>query len=105
MSVNVHIYGVRDPDGKLGDMIQLMEQCDKLEIPYPDKLKEYFKGTEALDMGTSDLAIKAATEVSLGKWGLNIEGLVDGDVEYGDGMIVDLSKLPEDIKRLRISMS
>ena|GEM_PF-4722149 len=99
MSVSTHIVGQRNRGGKLGDMLDLKELCDKLQIHYPPELMEYFKGTAALASTSRESALQMATEVDL-----DIEGLAAGSVEYGDGAVIDLTKLPDDIKRLRIYM-
>lgn len=104
MSVSININGIREPDTKMRDMVELMKQCDKLGIPYPQELEDYFAGTEALDMELPEDAIEAATEVSL-QYGLGITDLVEGIVEYGDGAVINLSLLPDDIKKIRIYMS
>lgn len=103
MSVSVYICGVREADGKLGQMVDLKLLCDQNNMSYPPELVEYFEGTEALDLATRDDAIDAATETNL-RYDLNIDGLTTGDVEYGRGMLVDLAKLPSDITKLRIYM-
>ena len=98
--------GVRDPDGKLGEMMDLKEQCNKLNADYPQQLVDYFDGTDVLDSGGDrDYLVRMATEVGLKYGGLKIDGLVEGDVEYGDGMTIDLPKLPDDIKKLRVYMA
>lgn len=107
MGASVFISGVREPDGKLGDMLDLLEQCDKLGVKYPPELVDYFKGTEVLEMKYDrEAAIQTATEFDLEYGPLaKINGLVEGNVEYGDGATIDLTKLPDDIKKLRIYMS
>ena len=100
---SVSVVGQRDPDGKLADMVALKELCQKNSVTYPDELKEYFKGTDALEMKDAEGTIREATEVGLNE--LKIDGLLDGDVEYGCNMIVDLTKLPDDIKKIRIYVS
>jgi len=104
MSLSVHIKGVRHPDGKLRKMAEFKLRCDDLEIAYPDDLREYFKGTDALDSVDMGLIIRSAIEVDL-RYDLQINGLIHGEVEYEDGAIIDLEKLPDDIKQLRIYMS
>jgi len=103
MSVDVYVSGIRDADGKLSDMLDLKSQCDKLHIAYPPELREYFRGSDALGMSDRADAARAAVEVDLSAYG-PLPGVADGSVEEGDGMVIDLSKLPDDIKRLRIYM-
>ena len=101
MSVDVYVSGIRDADGKLSDMLDLKSQCDKLHIAYPPELREYFRGSDALGMSDRADAARAAVEVDLSAYG-PLPGVADGSVEEGDGIVIDLSKLPDDIKRLRI---
>jgi hypothetical protein len=103
MGVSVYVNGIRAADGRLGEMAALKLQCDSLGISYPVELETYFKGTDALDMDVAEDIVVAATEMNL-KYDLRIDGLVDGDPEYGDGMVIDLRKLPKDIIQLRVSM-
>ena len=104
MGVSVDVNGVRNADGKLAKMIELRFQCDELGTSYPLELIDYFEGTDALEYDSSEKMLREMMEVSL-KYGLNIPGLLGGDIEYGDGLIIDLTKMPEDIKRLRVYMS
>ena len=105
MGASVSVYGVREPEGKLGSMVDMVIQCKDLDITIPPEVEDYFEGTDATHMRTREEMIREATETSL-KYGFHsIDGLTEGDVEYDNGMLVDLSKLPEDIKFLRISMS
>lgn len=105
MGVSVSVHAGRGMTGKLQEMVELKLQCDRLEVDYPVALRQYFKSTpEVLDMDNRDEMIMTASEVCL-KYGMEIEGLVNGDPEYGDGMWIDLSLLPPDITYLRIFMS
>jgi hypothetical protein len=103
MGVGVRVSGIRDVDGKLSDMLDLKSQCDKLRIAYPPELRDYFRGSDALNMSNRADAERAAVEVTLGVYGL-LPSVAEGCVEEGDGMVIDLPKLPDDIKRIRIYM-
>ena len=103
MSVDVYVSGIRDADGKLSDMLDLKSQCDKLRIAYPLELRDYFRGSDALHMSNRADAERASVEVNFSSYG-PLPGVATGCVEEGDGMVIDLSKLPDDIKRIRIYM-
>ena len=100
MSVSVFIHGVRNADKGLADMVALKVQCDKVGASYPDILRTYFHGTDALDYANPERILQSALEVDLTD--LQIEGLLDGDAAYDEGLTVHLDRLPPDITRLRI---
>ena len=96
-----HINGVRDQDGKLNDMLDLKGMCDKLNTAYPKELEDYFSDTEVLDLNLpKDELKRRASEVCLES---AHEGLiVEGRIPYGDGALIDLEKIPKDIKYIRV---
>ncbi len=105
MSISIGIVGIVDFDkGKFKNMLELKRLCDKNEADYPKKLcdffDQYFKDEEGyknwkeLD---NDYIKECMGEV-------RIENAVKGEVMYGDGAIVDLSKLPEGIKFIKVSV-
>lgn len=102
MSVSVHINGVRDPEDGLREMAELVLRCRKLGFDPPKEVADALG--EAVYLGNVDEIVRFATEVSL-KYNLKIDGLIEGDAEYGNGVVVDLTKLPPDIKKLRVYMS
>ena len=104
MGASVRVKGVRDPDGKLGSMILLKEQCDKVGASYPVEMVQYFAGVDELEFATKEELILKCCEHDV-VYEMKIEGLVEGNPDEGDGMIIDLSKLPADIKKLRVYMS
>ena len=103
MGVDVYVSGIRDVDGKLSDMLDLQSQCDKLRIAYPPELRDYFRGSDALHMSNRADAKRASVEVDLSSYG-PLPFVAKGSVEEGDGMVIDLAKLPDDIKWIRIYM-
>tara|TARA_R110000824_G_scaffold526_3_gene3335 strand:+ start:5681 stop:5995 length:315 start_codon:yes stop_codon:yes gene_type:complete len=103
MSVSVSINGRRATDGKLLHMANLAIQCRELGVDYPPQLVEYFSGTDALDIDDVEGIMREAIEVDL-QYDLEIPGLLHGEAEYGDGALIDLTKLPKDIVALRIHM-
>jgi len=105
MSVNTYVSGIRNKTARFDDMVDLKMFCDKLTVSYPEELIDYFNGTDALEMDDKADVIKEALEVSLNYDLCGIVGLTKGNIDTDDGMIVDLSKLPDDITKLRIYMS
>ena len=103
MSVKVSLKGRRDSDGKLAEMARLAFNCDHLKCDYPPQVVEYFEGSEALDMTSVEAMIQAALEVDL-KYEMP-EVLSGKGVEYGEGVVIDLKKLPDDIVAIRVCMS
>lgn len=103
MGASTYIVGIRSEEGTLREMAHLALECDRLGVSYPKEIEDYFEGTEALEHSTLENMIIAATEVDL-EDDLNIEGLVEGDVRYHNGAVIDLNKLPRDIKFLRVYM-
>lgn len=100
MGANVYVYGIRNPGGKLSDMVDLALMCDKNNIAYPSEVVEYFKGTDALDQATRQAMLQAAVEVDL-KYDLKI---LKGDIEYGSGATIQVSEIPKDIQTIKICM-
>ena len=105
MGCNVRVVGVRDLDGKFKDMVALKNLCDKTKASYPKELINYFEaaieehGTDDLE----DLDDEGMQEIMAG---MEIpDDATEGDPDYDDGMFIDLSKLPKDIKKLRVYMS
>jgi len=104
VSVNVRIVGVRASDGvMLGKMINLKLMCDELKTEYPKELRAYFENTDAIERTGRDGILRAATEVDL-QYGLKVEELIKGEVYEDRGLVIDLEKLPLDIKWLRVFM-
>jgi hypothetical protein len=107
MGVNVQVNAVFDPDGKLGRMLDLKEACEAVNASYPKELSDYFAGTDVLHGLSREQALQEMTERSLIHDELikSYHGLTEGKPEYGNGMLIDLSRLPDGVKKLRIYMS
>jgi hypothetical protein len=105
MGCHTYAVGIRDLDGKFKDMVDLKLMCDKTKVSYPQELEDYFKkaikeyGSDDLKYLSEERMTSIMTEMAIPK------DARTGDVEYNDGMIIDLSKLPADIKKIRIYMS
>lgn len=105
MGCDTYAIGIRDLDGKFKDMVDLKLMCDKTKVSYPRELVDYFApaikehGTDELKYLDEKAMESIMTEMQIPKEART------GDVEYKDGMFIDVSKLPKDIKKIRIYMS
>lgn len=95
--IYIYIQGIRKQDPELERMVDFALKCDEWGIDYPDKIKEYFKGTDTLDYRTKEDMINEALSVDL-------KDCVSGDVEYGDGAYIDLKKVPSGVDKIRVYM-
>lgn len=113
MGCSISVHGVRDLDVDFKEMIAIAKMCKKKNVSLPKEVIEYF---EPLRSGFDSIEdMKNIDEKSVGEYmsevsltwdlGKKIKGLTTGDPDCGDGMIIDLSKLPQEIKKLRIYMS
>jgi hypothetical protein len=80
-------------------MAALKVQLDRLKMSYPTELEEYLG--EAIHQTTVSEIIREASAIDVDD---ELAG-VEGSAEYGEGMLIDLTKLPTGIKKLRIYMS
>lgn len=104
MSVNVYtgIYGVVPVTKKYKKMLALVEACKEAEIPFPKEVISYFhlEDAEYYEFEPS----KDGIEIDLEE----VKGAVhgEGDPEYDGGAYydIDLSKLPENIGKIRIKV-
>jgi hypothetical protein len=101
MSVGVYIVGKVDFDnGKFKDMFDLKRLCDKQEMEYPQKLKDFFDEFGPKDWdGITDESIKDR----MGE--MDIKKAIKGSTAHEDGAIINLADLPKDIKSIRVYMS
>lgn len=94
--MGIHIRGVRDLDGEFQKMLDVKLACDKAKIEYPAVVDNYFDGAaeeseEYLRHEMEELDItKAVSE----------EPAEDYDVR-----LIDLSKLPADVKQIRVTIT
>jgi hypothetical protein len=89
MSVSVDIEGFKDPTPEYKAMAAAYRACEEAGVPIPDELNRFFDWGEPRDDGT----LVSLEEAMTGK-----------GVAYGDGILIDLSKLPEGVTRIRVSM-
>ena len=94
MSVTVHIKGVKHSTPEHKAKIEAYRACFRAQVAVPDELNDYFEGVRpfhvSLDADTMEVDVRAA---------------VSGDVEYGQGALVHLDKLPAGVTAIRVYMS
>jgi hypothetical protein len=91
MGVSTHIIGLKEPTVEYLAKLEAYRACENAGVEVPKELEDYFDGLRC------DCVPDDGMEVS-------IEGAMTGTVEYGDGAIIDLSKLPEGVTRIRVYM-
>ncbi len=105
MGCSVFAVGIRDLDGRFKDMVALKLMCDKTKTSYPKELLAYFEdaieehGTDELEDLEEETMERIMKEVNIP------DEACEGDVDTDDGMLIELSKLPDDIKTIRVYMS
>lgn len=97
MGMSTHVTGVRDLDGQFSKMIAVKLACESAGIDYPDDVENYFNGepenSEAdLRLNMAEVDIKTAVTKDNGR-------------EMENSFVVDLSKLPEEVKAIRFTNS
>ena len=91
--MGVHIKGVRDLDGKFQQMLEVKRACERAAVGYPAAVVEYFDGAAEEDESylrheMEEIEIKQAVVVE--------------DVQDSDSCLIDLSKLPPEVKKIRV---
>ena len=88
MSTSIFVYGFRPPDEKYFSMKKAYEACVEAGIDIPKGISDFFEN----DLPPDPLGVK----VDIDEW---VNGSQD---HWWDGLEVDLTKLPKDIKTIRI---
>ena len=97
MSVSVSVDGIINvTEGKFKDMLELKASCDKLEVEYPEKMIKFFK-----ESGWEDW--EEIGKIKGGKIEISMHNFMKSDNSYG--YTIELSKLPKEVKTLRVYMS
>jgi len=111
MGASTYVSGVRDLDEKFESMWHLLEVCHENGVSVPKEVHDYFEeGIEDFwDLSISDPTWKeaygSATAKSEARRQMQEVSLYgDGDIEYGDGMVINLADIPSDVKKIRIYM-
>ena len=91
MSMSTYVIGFRPPDEKWKKMKAVYDACVAGGIGMPEEVVEFFNGEEPDATGVK-------VDLTSTKKGGPVTKFGD---EYGQGLQIDLTKLPKDIKILR----
>lgn len=100
MGASIFIKGVREQkNDDIEQMFNLARHCRDLKVDYPKQVKEFFGDVIHLKCFPIDYdeVLERMLEGDIGS-------AVTGDVEYGNGAVIDLTKLPPGIKQIRVFM-
>ena len=101
MSTTVSIALIHKAPPELDDMVELKQLCDKLKAEYPERLKRFFAGTEALDV-TENYDIKRLYYEHPTN---SVPGCAEGNMERDGSVTIDLTKLPDSVTGIRVHYS
>ena len=90
MSMTQHIFGFKPVDEKWREMKQVWDACKIAHVEIPDEVCDFFDGQDPNNLPGIEVDLEETEAVD--NWG----------DEGRSGFEVDLSKLPDDIKFLRI---
>lgn len=92
MSVSVHIVGIKPATNEYKKKLAAYRACVEADVPVPSELRTFFDGLSLESVPTDGMEVE-------------VYDAIIGDPGYGSGAIIDLSKLPEGVTRLRVYMS
>jgi len=87
----MHVTGFRPADEKWNKMKATWDACKAAKVAIPGEVMDFFEGEDPSDKPGMDVKVTAACEKFSN--------------EFGMGYMVDLSKLPADVKILRFRNS
>jgi len=90
MGMDVVVLGVRELSMRFDKMMDVKRACDKVEIDYPNELKEYF-GDLIHEDGEHLIREMEQVEIEYDEGSADMENIYD----------VDLSDLPDDVYKIR----
>lgn len=86
MSMSTHAVGIRPADDRYKSMLAIYDGCRKIGVSVPKEVDKFFNGEPPEPNGVV-VNIEDATSV----W----------ETDYCQGLEVDISKLPSDVKVVR----
>ncbi len=99
MSMSTFIRGVRDLDGKFASMLAVKLACEEAGVEYPQEVQNYFCGQT---LEPEDYFLEPENYLRREMEFVDISAAVRKDAGKAvEGWIVDLSKLPEEVKAIR----
>ena len=99
MGVSYVIRGVRDLNRKFDDMYSILRVCVDGGVTIPKEVSEYFSQVE--DEGYE---LETLSRKDLQKYMKEVEIEFEGSIEHDGSAEIDLSKIPSDVKFIRIYM-
>jgi hypothetical protein len=100
MSMTSSVSGIRDLDAEFAKWAKIKEACDEAGCDYPPKMVEYFKRIARCSGGESLDYLRSQAECVSIK-----EAVTECSEDMVNMWVVDLSKLPKDVKAILFSNS
>lgn len=88
MSMSTHAVGFRPADAMWNKMKAIYEACEKADVDVPVEVMRFFEDEEPGDKPGKEVDIKEAAK----EW----------NDEYRQGFEIDITKLPKDVKIIRV---
>lgn len=88
MGMSTHVVGFRPADDEWNAMKQIWESCEENDVPIPEKVSKFFGHESPED--------RPGMEIDLG------EAVSPWGAEMRDGYEIDVSKIPEGAKIIRV---
>lgn len=92
MSVSVKLTAVRPANAEYKQKLKALKACQAADVEVPEELDAFFDEYENPPSDGMETSLYDSPAVT-------------GRVEYGDGAVIDLSKLPPGTTHLRVWMS
>ena len=92
MSMSKHIIGIKPPDDKWLAMKAAYNACILAKISVPDEVTRFFNGDEPDALGVQ---VRQSTLIASG-------AVTDYSADMKDGFEIDITKLPKDVKIIRV---
>jgi hypothetical protein len=102
VSCNLKIFGVKPKDEKFENMLGVYRSCQKLGLELPQGLLDYFGVKNKEDIVPSENGV-LIDFLGYERPHISIKRLNDED-DYGKyDYIIDLTKIPSDVKQLKVA--
>ena len=109
MSASIHVVGLRDLDGQFAKMAAIKKMCEDSGVSYPKEVVEYFDVDDDGSQPDEDISYyrEQMEEIDLDPdctdertpWWEEL------DEEMVNGCIIDIAKLPPEVKRIKFYVS
>lgn len=88
MSMSTHVVGFKPADSKWKQMKAIWDACDKAKVSVPKEVLNFFEGVYPDDQPGMEVKINDA--------------VVEYNAEARNGYDIDITKLPKDVKIVRV---